>query len=277
VHEKLKGASQLAVQGKNAEALAELRSLIAEEPGSFEARRDLAGTLARMGRYAEAAAAYEEAMRLSSRLASSVALPLGLVELEMGKLGEAEARAQAALPEDPGRAHQLLARVALARGDLQAAESHARLAMADASAECEGAMLLAQVHVQRTELPQALAVVDQARARALEQGRTPPTELRPLRADILARLGRFPEAEAVLREDIRSFPGRSQSYATLAVVVALQGRPRGEVHDILDSMAKASPGRETILLGAQTLDFLGDKDAARAWRRQAASSGRPSR
>jgi tetratricopeptide (TPR) repeat protein len=277
VHEKLKGASQLALQGKNAEALAELRSLIAEEPGSFEARRDLAGTLARMGRYAEAAAAYEEAMRLSSRLASSVALPLGLVELEMGKLGEAEARAQAALPEDPGRAHQLLARVALARGDLQAAESHARLAMADASAECEGAMLLAQVHVQRTELPQALAVVDQARARALEQGRTPPTELRPLRADILARLGRFPEAEAVLREDIRSFPGRSQSYATLAVVVALQGRPRGEVHDILDSMAKASPGRETILLGAQTLDFLGDKDAARAWRRQAASSGRPSR
>ena len=273
VHEKLKDASRLAAQGQDAEALAVLRSLLAEDLGSFEVQRDLAGTLARLGRYEEAAAAYEEAMRLSPRLAASVALPLGLVELEMGQLAEAEARAQAALAEDPGRAHQLLARVALARGDLAAAESHARLAMADAAAESEGAMLLAQVHVRRSELPQALAVIDDARARAVEQGRRPPAGLDLLRADVLARLGRFAEAEAVLRENIRSFPARAQTYATLAVVMALQGRPRGEVHGILDSMAKASPGRETILLGAKTLDFLGDKDAARAWRRRAASSG----
>jgi choline-sulfatase len=271
VHEKLKHANRLAVEGKNAEALGEFRGLIAEDPGFFEARRDLAGTLARMGRYPEAAAAYKEAMRLSPRLAGSVALPLGLVELEMDQLGEAEARAQAALPDDPGRAHQLLARVALARGDLVAAESQARLAMADAAAESEGALLLAQVHVARSQLPEALAVIEKARARALELGRNPPTGLDPLRADVLARLGRFAEAEAVLRRDILAYPGRAQSYATLAVVVALQGRPRDEVQGILDSMAKASPGRETILLGAKTLDFLGDKDAARAWRRRAAS------
>ena len=271
VHEKLKDAGRLATQGKNAEALAELRRLIAEEPGSFEARRDLAGTLARMGRFPEAAAAYKEAVRLSPRLAGSVALPLGLVELEMRQLEEAEARAQAALSEDPGRAHQLLARVAFARGDVAGAESHARQAMADPAAEPEGAMLLAQVHVRRSELPQALAVVDQARARALEQGRTLPAGLDPLRADVLARLGRFAEAEAVLRQDIRSFPARAQSYATLAVVLALEGRSRGDVHETLESMVKASPGRETILLGAKTFDFLGDKDAARAWRRRAAA------
>ena len=273
VHETLKDASRLAAQGQDAEALTVLRSLRAEDLGSFEVQRDLAGTLARLGRYEEAAAAYEEAMRLSPRLATSVALPLGLVELEMGQLAEAEARAQAALPEDPGRAHQLLARVALARGDLAAAESQARLAMADASAESEGALLLAQVHVARAQLPEALATIEKTRARALEQGRNLPTGLEPLRADVLARLGRFPEAEAVLRESIRSFPARAQTYATLAVVMALQGRPRGEVHGTLDSMAKASPGRETILLGAKTLDFLGDKDAARAWRLRAASSG----
>ena len=271
VHERLKNANRLAAEGKNAEALGALRGLIAEDPGFFEARRDLAGTLARMGRYPEAAAAYREAMRSSPRLAGSVALPLGLVELEMGQLAEAEARAQAALPEDPGRAHQLLARVALARGDLATAESQARLAMADASAESEGALLLAQVHVARSQLPEALAVIEKTRARALEQGRNPPTGLEPLRADVLGRLGRFAEAEAVLRQDISAFPGRAQSYATLAVVLALQGRPRGEVQGILESMAKASPGRETILLGAKTLDFLGDKDAARAWRRRAPS------
>jgi arylsulfatase A-like enzyme/Tfp pilus assembly protein PilF len=272
VHEKLKAASRLAHQGKNEEAVKALRALLAEEPGCFEARREMAGTLAVMGRYKEAAAAYEEAMRLSPRLAGALALPLGLAELQMGRLAEAEARARAALPEDPGRARQLLARIALVRGDLAAAESEARRALAEAAGS-EAATVLAQVHVRRSELPQALAVLEEARARAIEQGRPPPSGLDPLRADVLARLGRFGEAEAVLRDDIRSFPGRSQTYASLAVVVALQGRPRGEVHGILDSMARANPSRETLLLGARTLDFLGDKEAARAWRRRAASSG----
>ncbi len=96
--------------------------------------------------------------------------------------------------------------------------------------------------------------------------------LDPLRADVLARLGRFAEAEAVLRQDIRSFPGRARSYATLAVVLALEGRSRAEVNDTLEAMAKASPSPETVLLAAKTLDFLGDKSAARAWRRRAAAA-----
>jgi len=274
-HEELKAAYQLARQGKDEKALISLRRLLEGNPDSFEVQRELAGTLARLRRYEEAAAAYRQAIRLSPSLAGSLALPLGLVELEMGKLEEAKARAQAALPEDPGRAHQLLAKVALARSDLAEAERQARLAMADAAAESEGAMILAQVHVRRSELPLALAALEKARARALEQNRAPAAGLDYLRADVLARLGRFVDAEAVLRQEIRSSPGRAQTYASLAVVVALQGRSRREVHDILDSMVKANPVRETIALGAKTLDFLGDKDAAVGWRRRAASSGSP--
>jgi choline-sulfatase len=274
-HEALKAAQQLGRQGRDAEALTSLRGLLKEDPRSFEAQRELAGTLARLRRYAEAAAAYEQAIRLSPALAGSVALPLGLVELELGKLEEAKARAQAALPEDPGRARQLLARVALGRGDLGEAERQARLAMADAAAEAEGALILAQVHLRRSELPQALAVLETARAHALEQHRAPAPGLDDLRADVLGRLGRFAEAEAVLREEIRAAPGRSQTRASLAVVVALQGRPRREVHEILEAMAKANPGRETLALGAKTLDFLGDKEAAGAWRRRADSQDPP--
>jgi predicted Zn-dependent protease len=140
--------------------------------------------------------------------------------------------------------------------------------MGDAASPSEGAMVLAQVHVRRSELPQALAVLETARARAIEQRRAPATGLDYLRADVLARLGRFAEAEAVLREEIRSSPGRAQTYASLAVVVALQGRSRGEVHEILDAMVKANPARETILLGAKTLEFMEEKDAARAWRKR---------
>jgi len=166
--------------------------------------------------------------------------------------------------------------VALARGDLGEAEGQARLAMADVAVESEGALILAQVHVRRSQLPQALAALEKARARALEQHRAPAIGLDSMRADVLARLGRFAEAEAVLKDDIRASQGRPQSYASLAVVVALQGRPRREVHEILEAMVKANPGRETIALGAKTLDFVGDKEAAGAWRRRvAASSGGP--
>jgi arylsulfatase A-like enzyme len=273
VHEELKAAYQLARQGQDEKALTSLRRLLEGNPGSFEVQRELAGTLARLRRYEEAAAAYQRAIRLSPSLAGSLALPLGLVELEMGKLEEAKARAQAALQEDPGRAHQLLARVALARSDLAEAERQARLAMADAAAESEGAMILAQVHVRRSELPPALAALEKARARALDQNRAPAAGLDDLRADVLARLGRFADAEAVLREEIRSSPGKAQTYASLAVVVALQGRSRREVHEILESMVTANPVRETMVLGAKTLDFMGDKDAAVAWRRRAASGG----
>ncbi|PYQ02333.1 MAG: hypothetical protein DMF82_16365, partial [Acidobacteria bacterium] len=222
VHEALRAAGQLGFQGKDEEALSTLQGLAEEDRGSFEVQRELAGTLARLRRYKEAAAAYEEAVRLSPRLAGSVAIPRGLVELELGRLEEANARAQAALAEDPGHAHLLLAKVALARRDAAEAERQARLAMADPAAQSEGAMVLAQVHLQRAEMPQALAVLDQARARAIEAGRAPAAGLDYLRADVLGRLGRFPEAEAVLRQEIRSWPGRAQTYASLAVMVALQ-------------------------------------------------------
>ena len=270
-HERHKAASRLSLQGKNEEALAAFRRLLEEDPGSFEIQRELAGALARLHRFGEAAAAYREAMRLSPRLATTVALPLGRVELERGQLGEAQAHAEAALEDDPAHAHLLMATVALARGDLREAERQARLTMADAAAASEGAMALAQVHLRRAEMPLALAVLDEARARATQGKRAPPAGLDSLRADVLGRLGRFAEAESALEAEIRSYPGRAQSYASLAVVIALRGRPRREVHDVLESMVKANPGRETILLGAKTLDFVGDKDAASAWRRRAAT------
>jgi predicted Zn-dependent protease len=144
--------------------------------------------------------------------------------------------------------------------------------MADGATGSEGAVILAQVYVRRSQLAQALDVLENARRRAIDQKHVPAAGLDDMRGDVLGRLGRFAEAEAVFKEQIRAFPGRSQSYASLAVVVALQGRPRSEVHEILDSMVKANPSRETVLLGAKTLDFVGDKDLAGAWRLRAARS-----
>src|SRR5262249_20657422 len=193
------------------------------------------------------------------------AAPLGRGAVGVGRAGAAGGRAQAPLAEGPGRAHQLLAKIALARNNLAEAERQARLSMDEPATRGEGAMSLAEVLVRKSELREALGVLDAARAEATAEKRAPQAGLGELRADVLGRLGRFTEAEAGLRDEIRSSRARAQTYASLAVIVALQRRPRAEVHEILDSMERAYPGRETLLLGAKTLDFLGDNDAAREW------------
>src|SRR5262249_61489483 len=130
------------------------------------------------------------------------------------------------LEGEPGRAPQLLARVALAQGDLAQAEQEARVSMADAASSSEGAVILAQVYVRRSDPAHALQVLEDARRQALEQKRAPSPALDDMRGDVLGRLGRLREAEAVFREQIKTFPERPQAYASLAVVPALEPPPR---------------------------------------------------
>jgi arylsulfatase A-like enzyme/Flp pilus assembly protein TadD len=274
VHEELKAAFQLARQGRNQEALTALQQVLKGDPRCFDAQRELAATLARLGRFVEAAEGYKKAMGLSPPLAPSVALSLSQVNIEMGKLGDAEANAKAALPEDPGHAHQLLAKVALLRNDLGEAERQARLGMPDAT-DPNGAMILAQVYLRQSQPQSALDALEKARVPTL--GRKPVAGFDFLRGDVLARLHRYPEAEAAFQAEIRAFPRNARAYASQAVVLALEGRSQAEVHDLLDSMVRASPSRETILLAAKTLDFMGDAEGARAWRHRGTPppTGRP--
>jgi arylsulfatase A-like enzyme/Tfp pilus assembly protein PilF len=262
LNEDLKAAFQLEREGRDDEALRALRQLLKSDPGCFDAQRQLAGTLARLGRYQEAAEAYKQAMRLSPSLATDVALSLGQMELDMGRLDEAAANARAALKDEPGHAHELLASVALSRGDVAGAETEARLSLAEGP-DPSAAMVLARVYIRRSELPRALAALDEAVAPEGAGGRVPGFEY--VRGDVLARLGRYPEAEASFRNEIRSFPKDSNAYASLAVVLALAGRSKNEIHELLESMVRAKPTRETALQAKKTLEFIGDQEGANAW------------
>jgi tetratricopeptide (TPR) repeat protein len=92
-----------------------------------------------------------------------------------------------------------------------------------------------------------------------------------LRGDALARLGRYPEAEAAFQEEIRRYPRNAQAYTRLAIVYGVQRRSVAEVDRLLRAMVAASPGPETVELAAKTLESMGDHRGARAWR------SRPSR
>jgi hypothetical protein len=76
-----------------------------------------------------------------------------------------------------------------------------------------------------------------------------------IRGDALARLARNPQAEASLREEIERYPQNTRAYASLALVVALQGRA-SETPAILAAMQRARPGPETRRLADRTREFM---------------------
>lgn len=81
-----------------------------------------AETLAGEKHFREAAQACKEAIRISLSAAGPIALALARVSLALGERKEAELNAGLAMRESPAEAHEMLARVALARNDLDAAE-----------------------------------------------------------------------------------------------------------------------------------------------------------
>jgi arylsulfatase A-like enzyme/Flp pilus assembly protein TadD len=267
----VKAAFRLAAAGRDEEAVDTFRKILSQHPNLVDARYELAQTLARLGRYPEAYDAFKAALRTSPSLAGPIAIALGRVCLKMGRRDEAEASARIGLRGNAAQGHELLARIALARDDLAAAEREARAAKGDAGAELGAAVVLAEVAIRRERFADALAVIDEAKRTIREQRLTRVPDLDFLRGDALARLGRYAEAEAAFDEEIRAFPRNSQAYTRLAIVYGLQRRTVKEVDRLLEAMVAANPGRETLELAAKTLESMGDAQGARAWRRRSLS------
>ena len=273
-HEAIK---TLVREGRDEEAVAGFRRLLAGSPGLFDAQWELGVTLMRLGRPEEAVPEFEKAMRLSPALAPNVALALAEAQLQLGRLDAAEATAKVALAANAARAHALLARVALARHDAAGVEREAALATGDLAAEQGALMTRADLLVQQGRLPEALALLDAARQARIAAGGRPFRGLDGRRGDILARLRRYDEAAAALREEIANYPANAQAYANLAVVSAVMRRPAPEVFGILEAMYRANPTRRSALLAAEALDYMGKPQLAQEWRRRAAGPAGGSR
>ena len=115
---------------------------------------------------------------------------------------------------------------------------------------------------------EALRDVDRASARSRALRIAPVWNLDFVRGDALARANRLDEAEAAFRAEIAAFPGNTQAFTSLAVLRFLRG-DRAGVARLLDAMHGAAPSRKTALLAARTLDSLGARREAAAWRERA--------
>lgn len=273
VLERVQQAFALSQAGKYEECVALCREILRDYPDLIDARNQLAGTLERMGRLEEAIDAYEEAIRRSPAFLDVVALELGRIELELGRLDRAELHAQQAFKINPSEAHLLFAGIAGARGDWDKAEREARAGQGEAGKPRVGAMLmLTRVLVERGRLDEALAIAEQARAR-VASGQSPPLKrLEATYGDILGRLGRFAEAEAALRHEIELFPRVPEPYVRLAILFAAQHRFE-EIKPILDRLVAAIPTARGYLLAGKTMEDLGNLEDASRYRARARQLG----
>jgi arylsulfatase A-like enzyme/Tfp pilus assembly protein PilF len=262
-------AMSLFLQRKYAEAVPAFRALLAGSPRMTDAWEDLAQSLQKLGRNAEALDAYQHALDTSGG-ASFVAVATGALLLDMGRLDEAARHAELGLQGSPALANSLLAEIALARDRPAEAERAARAALASPGPRIAPLLTLARVMQKQGRLAEALAFADQA---AAEVGRVGAAGqqyagLHWERGDLLARLGRDPEAEREFLAEAAAFPADPRAYASLAVLYASEGRG-GEAVDALRRMVAANGSPAAYAEAVKTLRVLGDPAGAAALLRHA--------
>jgi choline-sulfatase len=264
--EGLRQAFRLAGERRHEEAAAVLAGVVRESPAMVEAWIKLGEELSEMGSPTEAASAFDQALSRTPVLLGDVVISLGYARLRSGQPAAAVAAAERARAVLPSKAEELRARVALAGGKLEEAEQHARAAQKDGKPS--SMLVLAEVLIRRGDYRGALRVLDSAARRGEELGLPKVYNLEFLRADALARLGRATEAEDAYRREIGSFPGNTLAYGNLAALCRAEGKVSA-VDAVLEDLVRANPNARAYRVAVATLEALGEREKAAAWRGRA--------
>ena len=262
----LKQASRLVAEHREDEAIASLKKLAAANPRMLDAWETLARTARRAGRPREALAALEAADRLSP---ATPQILLGLAELHRELKDFDKARSLALAAGEAGAAghHDVLAAIALDKGDAAAARSEARAALEKSRTARGPWILLARADVAAGDLKAALAETDRALSIEKEHQQPPFVGLQAVRGDILARMGREKEAEEAFRVEIRDFPENLDGWSRLALLYASGGRG-AEFRETLFAMTRRVPTQSAFEAAARTCESIGDAAGARFWRQR---------
>ena len=260
----LKQATRLLSQHREDEAVASLTKLARENPLMLDAWETLARVARKAGRPREALAALEAADRLSP---ATPQILLGLADIHRELKQYEKARALALAAGEAGAAghHEVLAAIALDKGDLAAARAEARAAQGRSKTARWPWLLLSRVEVARGDLRAALSDAERALAIEREWKQAPLIGLQATRGDILARMGKEKEAEEAFREETRDFPGNLRGWSGLALVYASSGRA-AEFAATLSEMTRQVPTAAGFEAAARICETVGDQAAARQWR-----------
>ena len=173
-------------------------------------------SLHQLGRAEEAAAAYDRALELSGG-SPSLALATAAKLVELGRLDEAEKRAELARAEDPQGTYEMLARIALARRDPAKAMTLMREAVAAGQASETLRRQMAMTLAERGSPGEAVEVLQPVVPEA------EPATLNVLGL-ALSDTGRHAEAVEILQRSAAKDPRNAQALEHLGVVTLRLGR-----------------------------------------------------
>jgi choline-sulfatase len=260
---QLKQGFAAAARHDDRAAAAIFGGLVAANPEMADAWEFLGRSRERLDDPQGALAAYDKALRIDPG-GAPVAISAASLHLDLGHLDQAEKYASLALAGSPSFAHDLLARIALQRGNLDAAEREARAAAGDQGRRIAPLITLAEVLHARHRYEEALDATRQAETAYAARTAKDPDLIQGLslvRGKILADLGNVPAAEAAFQEEIRLFPNDLRAYPNLAILYALSGRPT-TARDTLQSMVTHHPSPAAYAEAVKTLRILQDPAGA---------------
>jgi choline-sulfatase len=272
--ETYREALQLAADRKWGHAITLLQQVLHEDPGVLEVWGQLATFALRVERYEQAVDAYKHIIELkgpdpNAHIGAAAAL------LKLRRLDEARAHAELAASvaaetdvRSQASAHELLAKIALARRDVDAAREEAELAQKVDPALPLPIFIEARILYDEGKYAEALPLLQQTIAELNRSRGLRISELHFYTGDTLGRLERYPEAESELIEELKYFPQNTRASAGLAMLYQATGRSEA-ASKVLADMVETTPTPDAYALAARVWTMSGNRQQANAVRAQA--------
>jgi arylsulfatase A-like enzyme/Flp pilus assembly protein TadD len=258
--ERYRHASDLAAARRYDEAVAVYRDVLAADAGMTDVWLRLAEVQVRRGSLPDAIAAYKEVIKRKPREPVSL-IGAASALLRIGDLDAARRHAELAVAVAPAGAHEILAKIALARRDAETARREAALAQQADNTLPMTFYVDGRLLYEAGRYAEALAPL--RRAKDHLHGRTVQmNDLNYYIGDSLARMARYPEAEPYLLEEVRLFPHNTRARAGLAMLYRAMGR-NAESERAIEELLRASPTPEAKVVAAQLWMMFGEPEKAR--------------
>ena len=272
VLETYRAALEHAMARRWPQAIELLQGLLREHPGLIDVWAELASEASLAGRHEHALGAYKNVMSLAPKNPSGY-LGAATVLLRLRRLDEARelagsaARAAESVPHAVGSAHELLARIALAQGDKEAARDEAELARrAEPGLRALPPYVEGRLLYDEGRYNDALPLFERAASESERAGDKPPiADLHYHAADTFLRLERYAEAEYQLLLELDRFPRNIRARSALATLYHTTGRAP-EAADMAAELVRLNPTPEGYTAAARLFTTLGDHREAAALR-----------
>jgi tetratricopeptide (TPR) repeat protein len=237
---ELKDVTERMARRDYAGAAKRIEDLLLRNPGWSDLRDDLGVAYEQLGDLPRAEKVYRDGIRATPELAGAFALSLSSILAREGNLDEAAAHAKLAMSTNSPGAHDVLARIALARRNFADALAEAEAMRASPAHAMTADVLTAQILAAQGRHADALVVLQRVQDHA-SAGRVPlPPRYWFVAGDLLATLGRSADARTAFERAIAADPRDRDAYVSLAFVEAAAGnRPAAEA--ALSRMAAAIP------------------------------------